>query len=444
MTTRKLSSSSPSPSSPSPARPSRRRFLGQALAGSAALALGGLASGGTGAPFFAAKKRILILGGTGFIGPKTVEVALARGHEVTVFNRGRTEKRIPFGFEGVTHLYGNRDPNLPADDARGPNGTLLNPDASPKGLEQLVGKTWDVVIDNSGYYPRMVKASADLLAKNAGHYIFISSISAYADNSVVNGDEDRPLATLADETVETMGQGGEFYGGLKAVCERAAQAAFPGKCAVVRPGYIVGPGDPTDRFTYWPVRISKGGTIALPGAPTDPMQWIDVRDLAEFLVGLVENGTAGVFNACGPADVAKFGDVVSACCFLAAKDSCKVEWIPADFLEKAGIPPGTFPIWSPPVGNDIGFHTWSNDRAEKAGLRFRDLDDTLSAILAWWPTEVERRRRVGAQMVEDAKAKGQPVPQLPDPALLRTGLTPEKEAELIAAFAAEQAKKKGG
>ncbi len=436
---------------PSMSRSTRRTFLGQSLVGSAAVAAGLL--GGLGMqPLFAreparavpgAKKKILILGGTGFIGPKTVEAALARGHEVTVFNRGRTEKRIPFGFEGVTHLYGNRDPNLPADDTRGPDGKLLTPDASPKGLEQLSGKSWDVVIDNSGYYPRMVKASAELLAKSCSHYIFISSISAYADNSVENGDEDRPLAQLADPTVETMGNGGEFYGGLKTLCEQAAQAAFPGKCTVVRPGYIVGPGDPTDRFTYWPVRISKGGAIAVPGSPSDPMQWIDARDLADFLVTLVENATTGVFNACGPADLARFGDVVASCMQLTPKGSCDVAWIPADFLAKAGIPEGTFPIWSPPVGNELGFHTWSNDRAEKAGLRFRPLDDTLKATLAWWPTEVERRRRVGAQLVADAAAKGQPAPQLPDPELLRTGPGAAKEAELIAAWKAEQAGRKG-
>src|SRR4051812_48974272 len=219
----------------------------------------------------AAPRRILILGGTGFLGPKTVASAIARGHQVTIFNRGKREKLLPLEAK-VEHLYGNRDPDLPADDERGSDGKLLHPDASPKGLEQLVGKRWDVVIDNSGYYPRMVGASAQLLAKQAELYIYISSISAYDETAVpaAGGGETTALATLADPTVETMGKQFENYGGLKAACERAAAAAFPGRTAIVRPGYIVGPGDPTDRFTYWPVRIARGGEILAPGSPHDP------------------------------------------------------------------------------------------------------------------------------------------------------------------------------
>ncbi len=167
-----------------------------------------------------AKKKILILGGTGFLGPKTVGAAIARGHTVTIFNRGKREKLLPLEFK-VEHLYGNRDPELPADDEKGPDGKLLHPDATPKGLEQLVGRKWDVVIDNSGYYPRMVKASAEMLAKNASQYIYISSISAYDENPAKGGDETTRLATLADPTVETMGDEFENYGGLKVLCERA-------------------------------------------------------------------------------------------------------------------------------------------------------------------------------------------------------------------------------
>ena len=428
--------------------PSRRTFLGQAIAGSTALALGtfglegALASGAQqGGGITGPRLRILILGGTGFLGPKTVEVALARGHHVTVFNRGRTEKRIPFGFEGVDRLYGNRDPILPADDARGPDGNLLNPDASPKGLATLAGKSWDVVIDNSGYYPRHVKASAELLAKNCKRYIYISSISAYADNKVVGADEDYALAKLADPTVETMGPNSSFYGGLKALCEQAAQAAFAGKCAVVRPGYIVGPGDPTDRFTWWPVRIARGGAIAVSGKPADPMQWIDVRDLAEFLVKVAEDATAGVFNAVGPGDAATVGEVVAGCVKL-AQAPCDVTWLSAEFLnaQGAGGEDGVFPIWLDPVGDFAGFHCWSNARANAAGMRYRTLEDTLTATLAWWPTEVARRRRVGAQMVADAEAKGQPVPKFADPELLRQGPSAAKEVELLAAWKAAGAK----
>lgn len=442
--------------------PSRRTFLGQTIAGSTALALGtiglegALARGafaeGAAQPGAAQQAggitgprlRILILGGTGFLGPKTVEVALARGHHVTVFNRGRTEKRIPFGFEGVDHLYGNRDPNLPADDAHGPDGNLLNPEASPKGLETLAGKSWDVVIDNSGYYPRHVKASAELLAKSCKRYLYISSISAYADNKVVGADEDHALAKLADPAVETMGPNSSFYGGLKALCEQVAQAAFPAKCAVVRPGYIVGPGDPTDRFTYWPVRFAKGGEVVAPGRPSDPLQWIDVRDLAEFLVKLAEDATTGVFNACGPGEPARFGDVIASCIQLAKRSGvvCNTKWLSAEFLnaQGAGGEDGVFPIWLDPVGDFAGFHCWSNARATAVGMRYRTLEDTLTATLAWWPTEVARRRRVGAQMVADAEAKGQPAPKLPDPELLCQGPSAAKEVELLAAWKAAGAK----
>ena len=377
-------------------------------------------------------KRILILGGTGFLGPKTVEAALARGHQVTVFNRGKTEKRIPFGFEGVEHLYGNRDPKLPADDARGPDGQLLHPDATPKGLEQLVDKKWDVVIDNSGYYPAIVKASAELLAPNCGRYIFISSISAYADNKKVGADEDHALMKLADPNVTDMGQNFANYGGLKALCEQAAQTAFKERCAVVRPGYIVGPGDPTDRFSYWPVRISRGGEIVAPGSPDDPLQWIDVRDLAEWLVKLAEDGTTGVFNAIGPDKPARWGDVLEAC-RAQSKTPATLTWIDADFIEKegAGGEDGPFPIWTAPKGDYVGFHRWSNERAKKAGLKFRPIADTLGAILAWHPAEIERRIRVTDQMAAEAKAKGLPPPKMGDPHQLRQGPPAEKEAALL-------------
>ncbi|TAH38008.1 MAG: NAD-dependent epimerase/dehydratase family protein [Planctomycetota bacterium] len=414
---------------------SRRRFLGQTLATASAAVTATNLSPLFGAPR-SAGRRILILGGTGFLGPKTVEAALARGHHVTVFNRGKTEKRIPFEYREVEHLYGNRDPLLPADDERGPDGKLLRPDASPKGLEQLEGKKFDVVIDNSGYYPRMVKASAELLAKNAGMYIFISSISAYASNDKPGADEGMPVATLADPAVETMGPNSEHYGGLKALCEQAAQAAFPGKAAIVRPGYIVGPGDPTDRFTYWPVRVQRGGEVLAPGAAADPVQWIDVRDLAEWLVKLAEDGTAGTFNAVGPAQPAKWGETLQAC-VQASGGKATLTWVPAEWLtEHAGE--DFFPIWVPPTGEYAGFHQWSNDRAKKAGLRFRPVRDTIEGLLAWFPAEIERRKRVTEQMIADAKAKGQDAPRTGDPAALRAGPAPEREQELLAAWKAEK------
>lgn len=380
------------------------------------------------------KKRILILGGTGFLGPKTIAAAVARGHEITIFNRGRREKFLPLEHK-VEHLYGNRDPELPADDERGPDGKLLRPDATPRGLEQLAGRRWDVVIDNSGFYPRMVSASAELLARQADQYIYISSISAYDVNPPEGGDETTTLATLADPKVETMGASFENYGGLKVLCEKAAAAAFPGRATIVRPGYIIGPGDPTDRFTYWPVRISRGGEVLAPGAPDDPLQWIDVRDLAEWLVTLAERGTAGEFNAVGPPIPGRWGDVLKAC-VDASGGTAKLVWVPTPWLEQNEMGgEDSFPIWVPPTGKFAGFHRWKNDRAEAAGLTFRPIGDTVKGLLAWYPGEIERRVRVSRELAEAARAKGQPPPP-GDPGALRVGPKPEREAELLAKFRA--------
>jgi 2'-hydroxyisoflavone reductase len=384
-------------------------------------------------PAEAAKKRILILGGTGFLGPKTIDAAIARGHTITIFNRGKREKLLPLEHQ-VEHLYGNRDPELPADDERGPDGKLLRPDATPKGLEQLAGRKWDVVIDNSGYFPRMVKASAGLLANNASQYIYISSISAYDENPASGGDENTRLATLKDPTVETMGAEFENYGGLKVLCERASEEAFPGRATIVRPGYIIGPGDPTDRFTYWPVRVSRGGDVLAPGSPDDPLQWIDVRDLAEWLVTIAERGTTGAFNAVGPVTPGRWGDVLQDC--VEAAPGAKLVWVPATWLDKNGMGgEDAFPIWVPPTGKFAGFHRWNNDRGEAAGLTFRPMADTVKSLLAWYPGEVERRVRVTRELAEAAKTKGTPPPPPGDPAALRAGPPREREQELLAKWA---------
>ena len=222
---------------------SRREFL-QWSATAAALAATGLDLNA--APAAGTPKRILILGGTGFLGPATIEAALARGHRVTLFNRGKTRPDL---FPGVARLQGDRDPK------------------KGEGLQALATGTWDAVIDNSGYYPRIVGASATLLAPRVKQYVYISSISAYREPNPVNGTEEAPLATMPDPTLESMGKQFEYYGALKALCEQAAEKALPGRATVVRPGYIVGPDDPTGRFTYWPVRFSRGGEVAVPGAP---------------------------------------------------------------------------------------------------------------------------------------------------------------------------------
>jgi 2'-hydroxyisoflavone reductase len=359
---------------------SRRDFI-QWSAAAAALAATGLDLAA--APAKVAPKKILILGGTGYLGPATIEIAQARGHQVTMFNRGKTRPDL---FPGVEKLHGDRDPK------------------KGEGLKALETGTWDAVIDNSGYYPRTVGASAALVAPRTKQYLYISSISAYKEPNPEHGTEDAALATLADPTVEEMGKEFQNYGGLKALCEQAAQKAMPGRTAVIRPGYIVGPDDPSGRFTYWPVRFDKGGEVAVPGAPTDPVQIIDVRDLAAWLVHLVEQGTTGVFNACGPEKRLAWGSLV-ADFQKAGNPNAKPVWIPASFLAKQeGV---EFPIWAPYEGDTKGFSTWRNDRAVKAGLKFRPALDTVRDTLAWFKTQekVEKGRTKLAGPSADQEAK---------------------------------------
>ncbi|MBB2485506.1 epimerase [Mitsuaria sp. WAJ17] len=345
-----------------------RRHLMQWTAGLGALSLlpSSHAAGET--PARTAPKRILVLGGTGFLGPAIVEVAKARGHVLTLFNRGRTRPGL---FPDVEKRQGDRDP------------------LKGEGLKSLETGEWDAVIDDSGYYPRMVGASAQLLAPRVKQYIYISSISAYKEPVPVGGDEDSPLAVLADPTVETMGKNFENYGGLKAACEAAVSKALPGRSTIVRPGYIVGPDDPTGRFTYWPVRFDKGGEIAVPGAPTDPLQLIDVRDLATWLVHLVENATMGHFNAVGPAEPMNWGRVIAACQKSAGTPG-SVTWVPGEFMAKQEDL--EMPIWAPYLGDSKGFHTWRTARAVKAGLKFRPVEQTVADTLAWYKTQLKEEK----------------------------------------------------
>ncbi len=314
----------------------------------------------------AARKRILILGGTGFLGPATVEAAIARGHELTLFNRGRTRPGL---FPKIETLLGDRDPD------------------KGEGLNALRNRKWDAVIDNSGYFPRVVSASAKLLAPNAGRYIFISSISAYAENSAENQDENAKLATTPDPTVEKVTN--DTFGPLKALCEKTAADAFPGRAAIVRPGYIVGPDDPSGRFTYWPVRIDRGGEVLAPGAPSDPVQIIDVRDLGAWLITLVEQETTGTFNATGPKDRLAWGDLLQAC-RKATKTNHSLTWVPGVWLRREADE--VFPIWAPYGGDTRGFHTWSNTRAVRAGLRFRPYAETVADTLRWYKSQPENGR----------------------------------------------------
>jgi 2'-hydroxyisoflavone reductase len=349
----------------------RRAFLQTSLASIPALALA--AQDGKAMP---AKKKLLIIGGTGFLGPAIVTTALARGHEVTLFNRGRTRTHL---FPEVERIQGNRDPKR---------------DEGHKDLEAAIagGRRWDAVVDDVAYYPRPVLATAELLLKAIPHYVVISSISAYADNSKAGQDESAALATLKDETVETMGKNFENYGGLKVLCEKAVQKVYAKGATVVRPGYIVGPDDPTDRFTWWPVRHERGGEMLAPGTPDDPIQIIDVRDLGAWLVHLVEHETGGTFNACGPKKGWSMGGMLDACKAASGKDT-QVTWVPADFLAKNGEDgEGSIPIWAPPSGKTLGFHRWSNQRALDAGLVLRDPVDTTKDTLTWWRGLPEERR----------------------------------------------------
>lgn len=336
------------------------------------------------------KLRILILGGTGFLGPRCIDSALAHGHHVTIFNSGRTEDRrkqvgrpsvVP---EGVETLYGNRDPNKTAADRKNTGVPDATPDPdSPKGLTQLEGKKWDAVIDTSGYFPRMVKASAELLAPNVGQYVFISSLSAYAKNDKTNEDESAELAVLEDPTTEDFGSDFRNYGGGKAACEIAAEKAMPGRVTNLRPGFIVGRGDTSKRFIYWPLRVRTGGEMIVPGKETDPIQIVDVRDLADFVIRCIESKAVGAYNVTGPAETLTMKAMVEGCA-KGAKSDAKPIWIDAKFLEEMHVPAERFSLWIPPEGEGAGFHQRSIKKALAAGLKFRSVEDTTKSTLEWY------------------------------------------------------------
>ncbi len=371
---------------------SRRRFVALAAGSAGSLALSSPRDlFAAAAP--AGKLDILVLGGTKFLGPAIVDAALARGHKVTLFNRGRTNTHL---YPQLEKIKGDRDPK------------------KDEGLKGLVGRRFDCVFDDNGYYPRIVGASAQLCAKNGcGQYIYTSSISAYRDNKKAGADEDYPVATMADPTLETMGPNFEHYGALKALCEAAARDAFGARATIVRPGYIVGPLDPTDRFTFYPVRAAKGGEMLAPGAPSDPLQIIDVRDLGAFMVRLAEQRTPGVFNGCGPAKRLTIGEVIEESLAQTGRKATPV-WVPGAFLRERGENgEGKIPIWAPADGETQGYHTWSNARAIKAGLTFRPLAETMKDTLAWFRSLPADRQ-----------------------AALKAGLSEKEEADLIAAWRA--------
>ncbi len=296
--------------------------------------------------------RILVIGGTRFLGRHIVEAALEQGHEVTLFNRGKTNADL---FPSVTKLRGDRINDLSA----------------------LQGHTWDVVIDTSGYVPRVVSASAQALAHSTKLYVFISSISVYAEFASSPINESSPVATMPDETVEEVTN--ETYGPLKVLCERAAEQAMPGRVLQVRPGYIVGPHDPTDRFTYWPYRVAQGSEVAVPGEPEAPVQFIDVRDLTEWIVRMSEAEKIGIFNATGPASLLTMQRFLQTCKDVTRSDA-RFTWLSESFISERHLE-ADFPIWTPEEA--VNFATVDCAKAITDGLTFRPLEDTIEATLQW-------------------------------------------------------------
>jgi 2'-hydroxyisoflavone reductase len=341
--------------------------------------------------------KILILGGTGFTGPYQVKYALARGHKVTVFNRGKSHPGIlP---EGVEQLTGDRNTG---------------------DLNALKGRKWDIVIDNPTMLPKWVHDAGEILKGNVDRYIFISTISVYADGLKPGADETSPLAKYdgkdaMKETRETViASKFALYGPLKALSEKEAEKWFPGKACIIRPGLIVGPGDETDRFTYWPVRIARGGEVLAPGNPTDPAQIIDARDLAEWTIRMAEQGATGIYNATGPAAPMGIGGMLEGI-KSALSSNAKFTWVPADFLAKEKIEPWSdMPVWIPPSAEDSGM-TVSNKAALAKGLTFRPLSETARDTLAWFEAQPKERQEK-----------------------MHAGLTKEREAEVLAAWHKEK------
>src|SRR6266571_8618753 len=364
----------------------RRRFIKISTASA-------LASRVTATSLFAEKTptpmSILILGGTGFTGPYQVRYALSRGHRVTTFNRGKTHPgELP---KEVEQLIGDR------------NGQL----------DALKGRKWDVAIDNPTTLPAWVRDAAEILKGHVERYVFTSTISVYADTSK-GVNETAPLAKYESldpykETLEAMKASGyKTYGPLKALSEKEAEKWFPRKTLIIRPGLIVGPRDETDRFTYWPVRIERGGELLAPGSPDDPVQFIDARDLAEWTIRMAENRETGIYNATGPARPLGVGGMLDEI-KAALKSKARFTWVTEDFLTQQKVEPWSdMPVWA---GKESGLARAKIDRALSKGLTFRPLGETARDTLAWFKS-----------LPQDRQAK------------LRAGLTPEREAEVLAAW----------
>lgn len=343
--------------------------------------------------------NILILGGTGFTGPEQVDYALARGHKITLFNRNRTR---PDFFKGkVDQVIGD-----------------LGGDASA-----LKGKKFDVVIDNPTTLPYWVRNVAQYMKGNVGHYIFISTISTYPDNATPNADESAattPMPQGVDPYTTVREHAGQYYGALKTFSEQEVARQYGSNHTVIRPGLIVGPLDRSDRFTYWPARIDRGGEVLAPGTPDDPAQIIDSRDLAEWTVRVAENKTLGTFNATGPAKPTTMAEVLYGIKAVTTAGASFV-WVPTDFLATQEVRGWRhMPIWLPPSGPTAGFLRRNIDKAVAAGLTFRPLAETARDTLEWH----KKRPAEELKRMEDGAVAGIPA---------------AKEAAVIAAWRARKA-----
>jgi 2'-hydroxyisoflavone reductase len=336
--------------------------------------------------------RILLLGGSSFLGRHLIEEGLRRGHALTLFNRGQTNPGL---YGEVEELRGERGGDLAA----------------------LQGRRWDRVLDTSGYLPGDVRRSAGLLTDATEHYTFISSISAYADASTPGQDESAPLAELPDDASEDV-LAGEHYGALKVRCERAVQAAFGDRALIVRPGLIVGPHDGTNRFGYWVHRVGEGGDVLAPAPPEQKVQFIDARDLAAFVLDRSEACAGGVYNATGRAPLT-LGELLDAIRDESASDA-RLVWVDERFLLEHEVEPWTeLPLWLPAAdGEYAGFNDHDVTRAVAAGLRSRPLAETIRDTLAW------------------ERARGGPQPYAGRLGNLGGSLTAERERELLEAWRA--------
>lgn len=388
----------------------RRTFLKYAAALASAFGLEPLASRGLSATPAPRKKRpavgraaapldILILGGTGFTGPEQVEYAIARGHRVTLFNRNKTR---PDFFKGRV-----------ADELVGD----LNDDTSA-----LAGKKFDVVIDNPTTFPAWVRNAAKYLAGNTKHYMFISTTSVYSDQSIIGLDEQSPVQELPPEidryTIDPA-NARRYYGHLKIQAEKEVEKQYSGINTIIRPCLIVGPLDRTDRFTYWPARIDKGGEVLAPDKPDDPCQFIDSRDLAEWMIRMAEARAFGLYNAIGPDKPLTIAEMLYGVKAVTTAGA-QFTWVPWDFLQTQNVRPwSNMTVWQPPYGRTAGYQRRNASKAIAKGLTFRPLAVTAKDTLDW--------HRTRPQKEQDATLNGE-----------INGLPMVREAEVLAAWKAKK------